>query len=89
MIDFILKKVSENSPHYNLTFMKTVHKRSGDVVQEPGETIYTISLDWVKNRIAHMETTVRLGNREVSLKEYMLEFHKTYKEVCKLLKKTL
>ena len=89
MIDFILKKVSDDSPHYNLTFMKLVHKRSGDIVQEPGDAVYTISLDWVKNRIAHVETAVRFGDKDVTLKEYLSEFYKVYDEVCELLKKTL
>lgn len=89
MINFILKKVSEISPHYNLTFMKEVHKRNGEISQEPGTTIYTISLDWAKNRIAHVETAERLRNKDVSLKEYLLEFYKCYNEVCELLKKTL
>jgi hypothetical protein len=89
MIDFILKKVSEDSPHYNLTFMRLVHKRSGDVVQEPGDTIYSISLDWAKNRITHVETINRLGDKDISLNEYLLEFNKSYKEVCELLKTIL
>lgn len=89
MIDFILKKVSDDSPHYNLTFMKLVHKRSGEIAKEPGDTIYTISLEGVKNRIAHMETAVRLGDVDISLSEYLSEFRESYKEVCELLKKTL
>lgn len=89
MIDFILKKVSDDSPHYNLTFMKLVHKRSGDIVSEPGETIYTVPLSLVKNKIAHAETSNRLGDKDISLKEYFSEFYKCYNEVCKLLKKTL
>ena len=49
MINFILKKVSDNSPHYNLTFMKIVHKRSGEEVEEPGDILYTLSLQDVTN----------------------------------------
>lgn len=89
MIDFILKKVSDNSPHYNLSFMKEVHKRSGEIVQEPGETLYTLPLDDVKNKIAHCETAIRFGDSDVSLKEYLSEFYKVYEELCELLKKTL
>ena len=89
MIDFILKKSSENSPHYNLTFMKLVHKRNGDVNQEPGTTLYTISLNEVKNRISHLETINRFGDKDITLKEYLSEFYKVYIEVCELLKKIL
>ena len=89
MVDFILKRIADDSPHYNLTFMKLVHKRSGDIVSEPGETIYTISLDSAKNRIAHVEASNRLGDKDVSLREYLSEFYKCYNEVCELLKKTL
>lgn len=89
MIDFILKRVEEDSPHFNLTFMKEVHKRNGDIVQEPAETIYTISLEDVKNRVSHVETATRLGNIGISLKEYLVEFRKSYRDVCELLKKTL
>lgn len=87
MINFILKKISEDSPHYNLTFMKLVHKRNGEVVEENGDTIYGIPLTEVKNRIVHVELSTRLNN--VSLNEYIIEFQKYYKEVCELLKKTL
>lgn len=89
MIDFTIKKVSENSYHYNLTFFKEVHKRSGDIVKEPGNTLYTLPLYEIKNIIAHCEVANRLGDRNVSLREYLKEFYKVYNEVCKLLKKTL
>ena len=88
-INFILKKISDDSPHYNLTFMKLVHKRSGEIVEEPGDTVYTISLNWAKNRIAHMETISRFEDKDITLKEYISEFNKAYNEVCELLKKTL
>lgn len=89
MINFTVKKVSDKSPHYNLTFTKLVHKRTGEIAEEPGETIYTLPLDSVKCRIAHVETNNRFGNRDITLKEYIPEFYKSYSEVCELLKKTL
>lgn len=87
MVDFILKRVGDNSLHYNLTFMKEVHKRDGTIVKEPADTIYTISLEEAKLRIAHVETAEKLG--DVSLKDYLSEFYKCYNEVCELLKKIL
>ena len=89
MIDFILKKVSEESPHYNLTITKEVHKRTGEIVREPDKTIYTLPLEIIKNRISHAETVERFKNKDVSLKEYLSEFYIVYNEVCELLKKTL
>lgn len=88
MINFILKKSSENSPHYNLTLFKLVHKRNGEIKEEPGDTIYNQSLDSIKTRLANIETSNRL-NDDVSLKEYFTEFYKVYNEICELLKKTL
>ena len=89
MIEFVLKKVNENSDHYNLTFIKEVHKRTGDVVKEPKDTIYTLPLNMVKNCLAHENTFLKFGDKDVSLKEYLPEFYKSYNEVCELLKKTL
>ena len=89
MINFILKKVSDNSSHYNLTFTKLVHKRTGEIAEEPGDTIYTLPLDLVKSRIAHVETSNRFGDRDITLKEYIPEFYKSYNDVCELLKRTL
>lgn len=89
MIGFTIKKVSEDSPHYNLTFTKIVHKRSGEESEEAGKSLYTISLIEAKNKIAHIETINRFEDRDITLSEYMKEFHKVYKEVCELLKKTL
>ncbi len=66
-----------------------VHKRSGEIVEEPGDTIYCQSLDVIKNKLAHLETAKRFDDKDVSLKEYITEFYKTYNEVCELLKKIL
>lgn len=89
MINFSIKKVSDNCPHYNLTLTKFVHKRSGEIIEEPGDTLYSIHLDDVKKIISNIETSNRFGNKDITLKEYLLEFYKVYNEVCELLKKTL
>lgn len=88
MINFELKKCS-NDIHYDLTFMKLVHKRSGETIEEPGDTCYSIPLSQVKYQLSIAETLNRFGERDVTLKEYVYEFNKVYKEVCELLKKTL
>ena len=46
IVDFILKKVNNA---YNLTLIKEVKKRNGSIAKEQGDTLYTISLDLVKN----------------------------------------
>ena len=87
MIDFELEKYSNF--HYNLTFKKLVHKRSGEVVEEKGSTLYSIPLDVVKIKITNADIENKFGDKDVSLKEYLVEFYKSYKEVCELLKKIL
>lgn len=81
MIGFNIKKVSEDSPHYNITFLNG---------GESGKSLYTVTLKGAKNIIAHVETIERFkDDDEISLKDYMSKFHKVYKEVCELLTKTL
>lgn len=82
MINFDIKKISDY--HYNVIFKKT-NKRSG--AEETGTTLYSITLKNAASIITNMELVSKLG--DVTLEEYMKEFHKVYKEVCKLLKKTL
>lgn len=90
MIGFSIKKVSENSPHYNITFTKTVHKRNGEELEEAGKSLYTVTLKEAKNIIAHVETIKRFKeDEEIFLKDYISKFHKVYKEICELLTKTL
>ena len=88
MINFELKK-SSNEVHYDLTFMKLVHKRNGELAEEPGDTCYGIPLSRVKLCITTVETQNRFGDKDVTLEEYIKEFNKAYKEVCELLKKIL
>lgn len=88
MIEFTLKKV-EDSPHYNINFIKLVHKRTGELVKEPGDTLYNISLDWAKYFLSCEDACINLKEEDVSLSRYLKEFHKSYNSVCELLKKTL
>lgn len=88
MINFAVKKVKD-SPFYELNFFKEVHKRTGEIVEEPKDTIHSLNLDDVKNLISHAETRTNFGNEDVSLQTYMKAFQKNYVKVCELLKKTL
>lgn len=85
IVDFILKKVNNA---YNLTLIKEVKKRNGSIAKEQGDTLYTISLDLVKNILSHIKTQSKLDN-DISIQEYIFEYSKSYKEVCELLKKIL
>lgn len=87
MIDFRIEKYS--NVHYNLTFKKLVHKRSGEIVKEDGNTLYSLPLSYAKLQITNADVQNKFGDKNVSLKEYLIEFYKSYKEVCKLLKEIL
>lgn len=89
MIDFSLKKSGENSPHYNITFNKEVHKRTGEIAIEAGDTLYNVSLNNIKNIVTHETTIKDFGNSDISLSEYLKSFNKNYIQVCGLLKKIL
>lgn len=84
MINFTIKKVKETS-FYDLAFTKKVHKRTGEIVEEPGDTIHGIPLNWCKHYIA----IANMPNKDYSLKDFFIEFHKSYEEVCESLKKIL
>lgn len=85
MINFELEKSSDN--RYDITFMKLVHKRSGDYVEESGDTLYALPLDKIKIEITLRELSTR--EDDYTLKEFMSEYHKCYNDVCELLKKIL
>lgn len=88
MIKFELKK-EKDTPHYTLSLMKEVHKRSGEIVEEKGDSYYTLSITQVKVALSHLNTQTKFGDKDISLKEYMKEYYKSYNEVCELLKKIL
>ena len=85
MINFEIEKSSDKL--YDITFMKLVHKRSGEYVEEPGEKLYSMPLDKIKAEIAFRELSTR--DDDYTLKQFLLEYLKCYDEVCELLKKTL
>lgn len=85
MIKFEIKNL--NGYFYDLTFYKIVHKRTGEIVEELGETHYGMPLYYLKYVVAHKDAQTRLKEKDVSFKEYLIEFNKSYNEVCELLKK--
>ena len=84
-----IKKVDDTSPHYNLILYKNVKKRDGSIVVDIDTTLYSISLNHIKNGLSHLETSEFFGDTDISLKEYLTQFYKSYNNICESLKKTL
>ena len=84
MIEFTIKET--DTPHYNLNVLK--YKRNGEIASTK-DTFYNQHLDIIKNRLTNLEIASKFSDSNISLKEYLKEFNKTYIEVCKSLKKTL
>lgn len=88
--DFILKPSGEGSAFYDLTFMKKVKKReTGKYEIEPGDTLYGLTLSHCLNRIVHHRTAKKFSEENISLKEFLIEFQKNYREIVKLCRETL
>lgn len=87
MIKFEIK--DRNGYFYDYSLYKKVQKRNGDIVEELGQTCYGVPLYWIKYILSNMDAQDKLEDGDVSLKEYLVEFNKSYKELCELLKKIL
>lgn len=88
--DFIMELSSPDSERYDLTFMKKVKKRdTGNYEIEPGNTLYGLTLSHCLNRIAHHRTAKKYAEDNVTLKEFLKEFHKNYKEIVNLCRESL
>lgn len=81
MIGYKLEKVSEDSPHYNLSFEKEVHKRDGTIVTESYDKLYGIWFKEAISLIAHRETQDNFGDKDVSLTEYLTQFYKNWNKI--------
>ena len=68
-IDFL-----ENKRFVNLTFLKEVKKRSGEIVLEPGETLYGIPSKEAICRIVNFS----MQDKEYTFKEYLNKYLKEY-----------
>ena len=81
MINYELKRVSENSPFYNIIFYKNVNKRDGSVEAKANSKIYGIKFDRAINILSHYEAQDNLGDKDVSLKEYLIELRKSWNKI--------
>ena len=83
--DFIMEP--SGSSFYDLTFMKRVKKRdTGKFEMEPGPPSYGLTLSHCLNIIAHHRTAAKWKEDNITLKEFMKELNKNYKELLKLCK---
>ena len=78
MINFELKRISEDSPFYNITLYKDVNKRNGTLGTGIKDKIYSTKFENAINLIAHIKTQDELEDRNVSLKEYLSSFYKNW-----------
>lgn len=89
-LDFTMKPISDDSDKYDLTFNKRVKKRdTGKYEIEPGNTLYGLTLSHCLNRIAHHRTAKKYAEDNITLKEFMVELQKNYREIVKLCRETL
>jgi len=88
--DFIMEYSSSDSDRLDLTFMKRVKKRdTGEYAIEPGNTLYGLTFSHALNKIVHHRTAKKWEEDNITLKEFIKEFQKQYKELIKLCKETL
>ena len=85
--DFILERSGPESERYDLTFMKKVKKRdTGKFEIEPGNTLYGLTLPHCLSKIAHHRTAKKWSEDNATLKEFLKELDKNYKELLNLCK---
>lgn len=88
--DFVMKLSDETSSRFDLTFMKKVKKRdTGKYEIEPGNTLYGLTLSHCLNKIVHHRTAKKFSEENVTLKDFLKEFQKNYKEIIKLCRESL
>lgn len=88
--DFIMEPAGSDSERYDLTFMKRVKKRdTGNYEIEPGNTLYGLTLSHCLNKIVHHRTAKKYIEDNITLKEFLIEFQKNYREIVKLCRESL
>lgn len=88
--DFIMEYSGSDSDRLDLTFMKKVKKRdTGKFEIEPGNTLYGLTLSRCINKIIHHRTAKKWEEDNITLKEFLREFQKQYRELIKLCRETL
>lgn len=88
--DFFMELSDETSARFDLCFYKKVKKRdTGQYAIEPGDKLYGLTLSSCLNRIAHHRTAKKYEEENITLREFLKEYQKNYREVVKLCRETL
>ena len=88
--DFIMEPSNETSSCFDLCFIKRVKKRdTGQYALEPGDKMYGLTLSHCLNKIANKRTAKKYEDQNITLKEFLVEFQKNYRELVKLCRETL
>lgn len=88
--DFFMEPSNETSSFFDLCFMKRVKKRdTGQYAIEPGDKLYGLTLAHCLCRIAHHRTAKKYEEENITLKEFLKEYQKNYKEIIELCRETL
>ena len=84
--DFTMRPSSVGSDRFDLTFMKRVKKRdSGQYAIEPGDTLYGLTLEGAFKRIILHRTAKKYEEENISLKEFIAEYKRNFKEIKEIL----
>lgn len=88
--DFFMELSDETSARFDLCFYKKVKKRdTGQYAIEPGDKLYGLTLSSCLNRIAHHRTAKKYEEENITLREFLKEYQKNYREIVKLCRETL
>lgn len=88
--DFILRPSDSDCSSFDLIFMKKVKKRdTGKFEIEPGDPLYGLSLSHALLRIARKRTAKKFEEENITLRQFLQEFHKQHDEIIKLCKESL
>ena len=85
--DFVLTPVSDDSNLFNLAFYKKVKKRdTGKFEFELGNSLYGLTLSSALMRIAHHRVAKKYEEDNITLRQFLNDYKKSYEEIIKLCK---
>lgn len=87
--DFVMERSGPESERYDLTFIKKVKKRdTGKFEMEPGHPLYGLTFAHCLNKIVHHRTAKKWAEDNITLKEFIKELDKNYKELLNICKES-
>ena len=88
--DFVMEDVASDSDKWDLAFYKRVKKRdTGEYSIELGDKIYGLSLSSCLRRIAKHRVAKKYEEENISLKEFLNDYQKSYREIIKLCRESI